>query len=99
MYNKFIITLDGEIKFGKVWLHKDLLPKGHTTCHGGGFWSIDNQNGRIILNGRSFDFGLPDFDFATSINEYEYPCSLGYPMFYKRIFADEEVLEPVSLTE
>lgn len=95
MYNKFIITLDGEIKFGNVYLHRELLPRGHATCHGGGLWRIDNQAGRVILYGRSFDFGLPDFEFARRTNRNELPGSLGYPMFYQRTFADEDILEAV----
>ena len=95
MYNKFIITLDGELRFGNVYLHRELLPKGHSTCHGGGLWKIDHQNGRIILFGRSFDFGLPEFEFVTRISQAEPPGSLGYPIYYQRTFADETILEEV----
>lgn len=97
MYNKFIITQDGELKFGNVFLHKDLLPRGHRVCHGGGAWKIDNQSGRILLYGRSYDFGLPDFEYAKRVNRGEMPGSLGYPMFYVRTFADEEVLEEIVI--
>jgi hypothetical protein len=62
MYPKFIITIDGVLKFGNVYLHKELLPKGHTTCYGGGLWKVDHARSCIILYGRSFDFGLPDLD-------------------------------------
>lgn len=95
MYNKFIITQGGELKFGNVFLHRELLPKGDDTCHGGGLWKVDNQNGRVILFGRSFDFGLPDFEYVTWVNRCVPPGSLGYPMFYQRTFADEEILEPI----
>jgi len=66
MYNKFIITLNGEIKFGNVFLHKDkdLLPQKEHMCHGEGLWKINNQRGCILLYGRSFEFGLPNFEFA-----------------------------------
>ena len=97
MYNKFIITLDGELKFGNVFLHRELLPHGHTTCHGGGLWKVDNHHGRVLLYGRSFDFGLPDFEFVRRIDRSEPPGSLGYPIFYQRSFADEEVLEEIKL--
>ena len=97
MYNKFIVTLDGELKFGNVYLHKDLLPDEHFTCHGGGLWKIDNQSGRVILYGRSFDFGLPDFEYATWINRTEIPGSLDYPIFYLRTFGEEEIFEEIIL--
>lgn len=97
MYDKFIITLDGEIRFGRVFLHVDLLPPGDDDCHGGGLWKVDNERGCIILYGRSFDFGLPDFGHARWVNREVPPGSLGYPMFYQRNWADEEVLEPVKV--
>lgn len=97
MYNKFIITMDGELRFGNVYLHRELLPEGQEECHGGGLWKIDNQRGCIILYGRSFDFGLPDFEFVHSINRGEFPGSLGYPIFYMRSFAEQEILEPVII--
>ena len=99
MYNKFIITLDGEIKFGNVYLHRELLPEGDQKCHGGGLWKIDNQRGCILLYGRSFDFGLPDFDYAKRVNKTEWPGLLHYPMFYMRKWADEEILEPVLIEQ
>ena len=93
--NKFIITQDGVMEFGDVHLHRDLIPHGDSTCFGDGFWRIDNQRGIIILYGRSFDFGAPDFTQLRRINETVMPASLGYPMFYQREFAGEEVLEPI----
>lgn len=95
MYNKFIITLDGELKFGNVYLHKDLIPYGEDSCHGGGLWRIDNQNGRIILYGRSFDFGLPQFEYYKKCRKADFPLSLGYPVYYLRTFGEEEILEEI----
>ena len=93
---KFIITQDGELRFGDVGLHRDLIPDGQDTCHGGGFWAIDNQRGCIVLSGRSFDFGAPEFGCLHSIDRNAFPASLGYPIFYRREFCGEEILEPVS---
>lgn len=95
--NKFIITQDGTLKFGDVHLHMDLLPAGDNTCHGGGFWKIDNQRGIVLLYGRSFDFGAPEFSYLRRIDTSDFPASLGYPMFYQREFAGEEVLEPINI--
>lgn len=97
MYNKFIITLDGTLVFGRVFMHRDLLPAGDDTCHGGGLWKIDNQRGCLILYGRSFDFGMPDFSQLQRVDRSDIPGSLGYPMFYRREFCGEEVLEPVRV--
>lgn len=93
--NKFIITEDGTLEFGDVRLHRDLIPEGDNTCHGGGFWTIDNQRGIILLYGRSFDFGAPEFPFLRRINKSVMPACLGYPIFYKREFCGEEVLEEI----
>ena len=45
--HKYIITTDGELRFGDVHLHKDLLPWGDDECYGGGFWKI-NAGGMSI---------------------------------------------------
>lgn len=59
---KFVITSDGELRFGDVHLHKDLLPWGDDECYGGGFWRIATGGMSIELYGRSYDFGPADFD-------------------------------------
>lgn len=92
---KFIITEGGTMVFGDVKLHHDLIPDGDDTCHGGGFWRIDYQRGCIILSGRSFDFGPPEFLYLERIDTTTPPGSLGYPMFYERQFSGEDILEPV----
>lgn len=94
---KFIITTDGTMRFGDVQLHRDLIPYGDDTCYGGGFWRVDNHRGCIILSGRSYDFGAPEFSRLRSIDTTTAPGSLGYPMFYERMFAGEEYLEPVTI--
>jgi hypothetical protein len=68
MYQKFIITRDGVLKFGKVYLHHDLLDFGEDGSGGGGLWKHDPLRGAILLYGRSFEFGLPDFDILRKID-------------------------------
>mgnify|MGYP003309272469 CR=1 FL=1 len=46
MYQKFVITQDGVLKFGKVYQHSDLLGWGKECPHGGGLWKI-NEDRRI----------------------------------------------------
>ena len=96
MYNKFIISESGTIILGNVYLHRDLLPDGDSTCFGGGLWKIDNQRGIVILYGRSFDFGAPDFSEARRIDRSGLH-GLDYPLIYQRQFAGDEFLEPILL--
>lgn len=65
---KFIITNDGEMRFGDVRLHKDLLPWGDYECHGGGMWQIAANGLSVNLYGASYDFGPADFDRLTHID-------------------------------
>ena len=68
MFQKFIINRDGVLKFGRVYLHRDMLSSGEQCTYGGGLWKIDEGRGAIVLYGRSFDFGPPDFDFVKQID-------------------------------
>ena len=68
MYQKFIINQDGVLKFGNVFMHRDLLQRGERCPYGGGLWKIDNSRGAVVLYGRSFDFGVPDFDFVKRVD-------------------------------
>ena len=65
---KFIITNDGELRFGHVDYHRELIPWGEDDCLGGGFWRINAGGQSIDLYGRSFDFGPADFDRVHSID-------------------------------
>ena len=56
MFQKFIINRDGVLKFGRVYLHRDMLSPGEQCTYGGGLWKIDEGRGAIMLYGRSFDF-------------------------------------------
>ena len=55
---KFIITNGGHLRLGMVTLHRDLL-MAHEDCLGGGFYEFDYASGRMILSGKSFDYGPP----------------------------------------
>ena len=68
MFQKFIINREGVLKFGRVYLHRDMLAPGEQCTYGGGLWKIDEGRGAIVLYGRSFDFGPPDFDFVKQID-------------------------------
>lgn len=65
---KFVITRDGELRFGDVRLHKNLLSWGDDECFGGGFWQISAGGMSVDLYGRSFDFGAPDFEHVLRID-------------------------------
>ena len=48
MYQKFIITQDGELRFGHVYLHRDLLHPGESCPYGGGVWKVDEARHAIL---------------------------------------------------
>ena len=68
MFQKFIINREGVLKFGHVYLHRDMLAPGEQCTYGGGLWKIDESRGAIVLYGRGFDFGPPDFDYVKQID-------------------------------
>lgn len=64
MEPKFILTLDGHLRIGSVKMHKDLIQQGDT-CIGGGFWEVDGVSMRLLLSGKSYDYGKPKWTFVT----------------------------------
>lgn len=68
MYQKFIILSDGTLRFGRVYMHRDLLLPSERCTYGGGLWRVDEGRRAILLFGRSFDFGPPDFDYVRHID-------------------------------
>ena len=51
MFQKFIINREGVLKFGRVYLHRDMLAPGEQCTYGGGLWKIDEGRGAIVLYG------------------------------------------------
>lgn len=72
MAQKFIITNTCKLRFGNVNLHKDLLERGED-CLGGGMYEFDYTQGRMLLYGKSFDYGRPAWQL---IDVLEVPESL-----------------------
>lgn len=68
MYQKFIITDSGELKFGNVYHHRNLLRCDESCPYGGGLWRIDDSREAVVLYGRSFEFGAPSFDALRFVN-------------------------------
>lgn len=94
MYQKFIINQEGVLKFGHVYLHRDLLKVGEQCLYGGGLWKADESRRAILLYGRSFDFGLPDFDHVNRI-EWNGIGGNPMPLFYVPNWPNEDILIPV----
>lgn len=94
MYQKFIITEEGVLKFGNVYQHRELLEMGQDDCHGGGLWKIDHGRGAIVMYGRSFEFGGPDFNYVYRI---DWTGVGGKPvaLLYAPHWPNEDLLEPV----
>ena len=79
---KFIVTSDGRFKYGDVNMHKDLLAPGEN-CLGGGMYEFDYVNGRMLLSGRSFDFGRVRWGMLDSL---VLPASLsGLDIYYEDV--------------
>lgn len=91
---KFIITNGGELRFGDVHLHKDLLPWGASDCLGGGLWKINAGGMGIGLYGRSFDFGPADFNLVHSIN-WEGVGGKPLPLLYYPNYPDMNDAVPI----
>ena len=68
MYQKFIITQEGVLKFGHVYQHRDLLGWNEECPYGGGLWKKDEGRKAVLLYGRSFAFGTPDFKQVKRID-------------------------------
>ena len=94
MYQKFIITADGHLRFGRVYLHRELLRDGEKCLYGGGLWEIDHGRNAVILYGRSFDFGPPDFDHVEVI---EWDALGGNPrqLLHRPYMSDNDTLVPI----
>lgn len=96
MYRKFIITNNGVLKFGLVSRHLDLLEYGQNDCHGGGLWDINPDNGCIMLFGRSFDFGEPDFSKLQRVC-WDGTGGIPHELVYYPFWPDRVVSVPIIL--
>lgn len=94
MYQKFIINQEGVLKFGHVYLHKDLLSFGEQCPYGGGLWKSDESRRAILLYGRSFDFGAPDFSQVRRI-DWSGISGNPVPLFYLPHWPNEDLFIPV----
>ena len=94
MYQKFIINQDGVLKFGRVYLHKDLLQPREQCVFGGGLWKIDEGRRAILLYGRSFCFGPPYLEDVRRI-DWSGVGGRPLPLFFLPHWLSEDVLEPV----
>lgn len=96
MYQKFIITDEGVLKFGNVYHHRNLLSCDESCSYGGGLWRIDEARKMIVLFGRSFEFGTPEFSYLSHVNR----SSIGdidYPLFYQPHWPYDDTLVPVGI--
>ena len=77
---KFIITAGGHLRLGMVTLHRDLLLP-HEDCLGGGFYEFDYVGNRLLLSGKSFDYGPPRW---SRIDKLLIPVAYsGMPVIYR----------------
>lgn len=79
---KFIVTGEGRLKFGNVSMHKDLLEIGET-CIGGGIYEFDYVGCRMLLSGKSYDYGRVKWSL---VDQLTLPSRLqGLSIFYEDI--------------
>ena len=94
MYQKFVITDDGELRFGNVYHHRNLLRWDESCPYGGGLWRIDEARGAVVLYGRSFAFGPPRLEQVKRI-EWSGIGGTPYPLFFLPHWPKEESMIPV----
>ena len=94
MYQKFIITQDGVLKFGKVYQHVDLLDWGEECPYGGGLWKKDEGRRAILLYVRSFAFCTTDFNQVRRI-DWRGVGGTPSPIFFVPHWPNEDLLVPV----
>lgn len=83
---KFIITSGGYLRLGMVTMHRDLL-MAHEQCLGGGFYEFDYTTNRLLLSGKSFDYGPPRW---SKIDVLWVPEAYGdVPIVYRDTRGDE----------
>lgn len=63
---KFIVTSEGRLKFGDVALHKHLLSP-YETCVGGGVYEFEWLEMKMLLSGKSYDFGRVKWDYVDRL--------------------------------
>jgi len=83
---KFIITSKNCLRLGMVTLHRDLL-MAHEDCLGGGFFEMDYVGNRLVLSGKSFDYGPPRW---SKIGILQVPEAYrDVPIIYRDHWGDE----------
>ena len=66
MHPKFVSTMDGVLRLGMVVQHRELLQPGDQ-CIGGGYYEFDFVSNRLLLHGRSYDFGEPKWHLVDEL--------------------------------
>ena len=95
MYQKFIITDEGELRFGNVYHHRNLLRWDEGCSYGGGLWRVDEEREAVILYGRSFEFGTPEFGGLRYVN-WGGIDGVERPIFYQPHWPYDETLVSVA---
>lgn len=96
MYPKFIITDNGTLRFGHVYLHKELLLHNEQCTHGGGLWKIDHAQNAILLYGKSFDFGYPAINQIKKI-DWNNITDLNPDIYFLPKWPDETIKEKIYI--
>lgn len=85
---KFIVTSSGKFRYGNVYMHKDLL-QPDDVCIGGGLYEFNLIENKMLLYGKSYDYGRVKWSYIDTI---EIPNSLlGLTLLYETIPLSELV--------
>ena len=90
-YPKFILTMDGHLRFGMVFMHEDLLLAGDQ-CIGGGYYAIDPIGMRLMLDRESFDLGPPKWHLVEELYLPEEYRGLRLVYCYDNPYEDDLIL-------
>ena len=77
-----------------VYQHPELLKCGETCPYGGGLWKREEGRRCILLFGRSFAFGAPEFSQVRRI-EWSGLGGSPQPLFHLPLWPSEEGMVPV----
>ena len=99
MYQKFIINQDGVLKFGRVYMHRDLLAWNEECPYGGGLWKIDESHANLPAKYKRLHPALTEilghWDESPKVSYYADLCDMGETTF-RKLFVEYTGMSPID---